>query len=103
MRYSMDNENQIPEPAELTPDENDALNLLNHNKLSSLDTAILTLKRTNPQMTAYQVGQALLKHKLSKSNMTVYTRLKRNDYLSKQSSKRLKIITESSSYAKTIR
>lgn len=32
-------------------------------------------------MTAYQVGQALLKHKLSKNRLTVYNRLKANDYL----------------------
>ena len=55
--------------------------LINHHKLSNLDTAILTLKRQNPQLTAYQVGQALLKHKVSKNRLTVYNRLKANDYL----------------------
>ena len=50
-------------------------------KLSGLDSAILTLKRINPQTTAYQIGKSLLKHKLSTSRMSVYTRLKSNDYL----------------------
>ena len=50
-------------------------------KLSQIDSAILAVKRLNPGMTAYEIGKQLKKHKVSQNRMTVYTRLKANDYL----------------------
>ena len=50
-------------------------------KLSPLDASILTLKRTRPDMSAWQIGHALKKHNLSKNIGSVYNRLKRNEFL----------------------
>lgn len=50
-------------------------------KLSPLDAAIMTLKKSNPALSAYQIGKVLKKQNFSTNRLSVYSRLKANDYL----------------------
>ena len=86
----MDKTSQPTEQAQQAPSNQDVPEHLsdipeipaaNMQKLSSIDSAILAVKRLNPHMTAYEIGKQLKKHKLSINRMTVYSRLRQNDYL----------------------
>jgi hypothetical protein len=74
----MDNSNETPTPE---PTQNPAEILPDKSKLSKLDMAILTLAKANPQASAYQIGKQLLKAGVSTNRLSVYHRLKKNDYL----------------------
>jgi len=49
--------------------------------LSKMDMAILTLKRTHPNLSGYAIGKKLKELGVSHSRMSVYSRLTKNDYL----------------------
>ena len=50
-------------------------------KLSRYDVAALTAKRLNPNATPHAIGKILVKSGLSSDKNTIYSRLKRSDYL----------------------
>ena len=78
-------ENDTAEDTETSGDDNITTgcnkSIAQSKKLSALDSAILILKRAHPEMSAWQIGKMLKKHNLSKNIQSVYTRLKKNDYL----------------------
>ena len=49
--------------------------------LSKYDVAAVALKRTQPQLSAKAIGQALVNAQLSRSPRTIYNRLHHSDYL----------------------
>ena len=74
-----------PKPAQLSQngilDDNVACPNTMGVKLSRYDVAALTAKRLNPNATPHAIGKILVKSGLSSDKNTIYSRLKRSDYL----------------------
>ena len=76
--------NNLPTPEHIPESDteiNPAYQPIPQRKLSALDSAILALKRTHPDLTAAQIGKALKKHGLSSSVVSIYTRLRESELL----------------------